>query len=279
MKIKAPAARIIATLLLAAPCAHAQQKPADKPATQTQSATAATQTPSAPDKTATTQTPATSATAKNTLAAPISASSSPMELARAAYTAQGGDKYRALKNVVLLGTADLYSPNSTQSLSGKFYMINADDHVRIEVQSPIFNFTLISDGARTYTSMRGFELPPASRFGVPVLMRFNQSGYVVTALPDKKKERAFRITEPEGMITDFYIDAATGRLLRFEVPYGAYTYGFEFKGVREVDGVSLPTSFVQRISTAQGDFFAEFKVKEAKLNQELPADIFIIPNN
>jgi hypothetical protein len=277
MKINV-AARITVTLLLAATCAHAQQqKPADKSATQTQAAT--NQTTSAPTKTASTtaQTPA--ASAKTSAAALISASSTPLELARAAYTAQGGDKFRDLKNVVLLGTADLYSPNSTQSLSGKFYMINAGDRVRIEVQSPLFNFTLISDGARTYTSLRGFELPPASRFGVPVLMRFDQSGYAVTALPDKKKERAFRITEPEGMITDFYIDAATGRLLRFEVPYGVYTYGVEFKGVRELDGVVVPTSFVQRISTAQGDFFAEFKVKEAKLNQELPADIFIIPGN
>jgi hypothetical protein len=276
MKINA-AARITATLLLAAACAHAQQKPADKSTTQTQAATS--QTTNAPAKTASTtaQTPATNA--KTSAAALISASSTPLDLARATYTAQGGDKFRDLKNIVLLGTADLYSPGSTQSLAGKFYMVTAGDRVRLEVQSPIANFTLISDGARTYTSLRGFELPPASRFGVPVLMRFDQSGYAVTALPDKKKERAFRITEPEGMITDFYIDAATGRLLRFEVPYGVYTYGVEFKGVRELDGVLLPTSFVQRISTVQGDFFAEFKVKEAKLNQELPADIFVIPGN
>jgi hypothetical protein len=110
------------------------------------------------------------------------------------------------------------------------------------------------------------------------LMKYDQGGYAVSALPDKKKERAFRVTDPEGNATDFYVDGATGRLLRFEVPYGTYTYSFEFKTVREMDGVVVPASFVMRLSTGQGAFFAEFKVKDAKLNQALPEDAFAIPN-
>jgi hypothetical protein len=263
MKTKAPAALLSAALLACAVCARAQGGPDDKRAAQSQPAAATPQQAAQP------------AAAKGA----ITAAATPLELARATYEAQGGDKYRALKNMVLFGTADLYSPGSAQSLSGRFGMFMAGDRLRLEVQSPLFNFTLVSDGERTYTSMRGFELPPANEFGIPVLLKYDQPGFVVSALADKKKERGFRITEPGGMVTNFYVDAATARLLRFEVPYGNYTYGYEFKTMKDVDGVLVPMAFTQRILTPQGSFFAEFKVKDAKLNQQLPADAFNVPNN
>jgi hypothetical protein len=253
-----------AALVAASVCASAQQKPADK---------------TAPPQTAAAQTTSPATTAAGAKGAVVtSAPATPLELARATYAAQGGDKYRDLKNIVLLGSADLYSPGSAQSLSGKFGMITSGDRLRLEVQSPLFGFSLISDGVRTYSSMRGFELPSASRFGVPVLLKFDQPGYAVTALNGSKKERAFRITDPEGNITDFYVDAATNRLARFEVPYGSYTYSVEFKSVKEIEGVFVPVSFVQRISSTQGSFYAEFKVKDAKINQELPDTTFVIPD-
>jgi hypothetical protein len=250
-----------ALVVAASVCASAQQKPADKNAT-TQTATTSAQT----------------TTAAGAKAAVASAPTTPLEMARATYAAQGGDKYRDLKNVVLLGSADLYAPGSAQSLSGKFGMITSGDRLRLEVQSPLFGFSLVSDGVRTYSSMRGFELPSASRFGVPVLLKFDQPGYAVTALNGSKKERGFRITDPEGNITDFYIDAATSRLARFEVPYGDYTYSVEFKSMKEIEGVFVPMNFVQRISSTQGSFYAEFKVKDAKINQELPDTTFVIPD-
>lgn len=259
MKIKLLA--MLALLLTVCAVAAAQEKSATGVAAQSR-------TP-APD--------AAAAASGKAVVAELTAAT-PFELARAAYLAMGGDKYRNLKNMVLLGSVDLYAPSSTQTLSGKFGMITAGDQMRQEVQSPLFSFSLVSDGISTRSSMRGFELPPASKFGLPVLLKFDQAGYEVTALPEKKKkERAFRINEPGGMATDFYVDAATGRLVRFEVPYGPYTYTVELKSVKEIDGIIVPQSFVQRISTAQGDFFAEFKVKEAKLNQELPDATFKLP--
>jgi hypothetical protein len=253
-----------AALLASSLCASAQQKTADK--------TAAPQT-------ATTTTAQPTATATNAAAVKgATAPATPLDLARATYAAQGGDKYRDLKNIVLLGSADLYAPGSAQSLSGKFGMITSGDRLRLEVQSPLFAFSLISDGVNTYSSMRGFELPSASRFGVPVLMKFEQPGYAVTALEGSKKERAFRVTDPDGNITDFYVDPATNRLARFEVPYGAYTYSVEFKSMKEIEGVFVPLSFVQRISSTQGSFYAEFKVKDAKINQEIPDATFVIPD-
>ncbi|MGI8655156.1 MAG: hypothetical protein ACR2LC_08060, partial [Pyrinomonadaceae bacterium] len=65
--------------------------------------------------------PATTAIAKAT----ITSASSPQELASAALAAQGGDNFRNLKSMVLIGSVDLFSPNSTQSLAGKFVIVTA----------------------------------------------------------------------------------------------------------------------------------------------------------
>jgi Domain of unknown function (DUF4292) len=207
----------------------------------------------------------------------ITAAMSPVELARAAFNAQGGEKFRNLKNMILLGTVDLYAPSSTQSLTGKFGMILAGEKLRQDIQSPLFSFQIIFDGEQSYSSMRGMNMPPLTKFGLPVLARFDQAGYTVTALPDQKKQRGFRIADAEGNSTDFYVEAATGRVVRFEIPYNRMTYSFEYKDFKEVDGVLVPTSFAQKMAAPQGDFIAEFKVKEVKLNQELPADAFKIP--
>ena len=207
----------------------------------------------------------------------ITPSMTPTELARAAFNAQGGEKFRKLRNMMLTGSVDLYAPNSTQSLTGRFGMLVAGDKLRQEVQSPIISFQLIYDGEQSYSSMRGMNLPPLKKFGIPVLSRFDQPGYVITALPDKRKERAFRITDAEGNSTDYYVEVATGRVRRFEIPYNGMTYIFEYKSFRELDGVLVPTSFAQKLAAPQGDFIAEFKVKEVKLDQDLPPDAFKIP--
>src|SRR5467141_343289 len=82
-------------------------------------------------------------TAAATLIA-ITANSTPIELARAALAAQGGDKFKNLKSMMLVGTADLYAPNSTQSVPGKFVIVTTGDKVRIEIDArPIFNFKQI----------------------------------------------------------------------------------------------------------------------------------------
>src|SRR5688572_25313956 len=81
--------------------------------------------------------PATPATA-------ITASTSPMDLARAALAAQGGDKFKALKNAILRGSVDLYAPNSTQSIPGAFVMVVAGDKFRNEIDArPAISFKQI----------------------------------------------------------------------------------------------------------------------------------------
>ena len=207
----------------------------------------------------------------------ITASSTPVELARAALAAQGGDKFKNLKSMMLYGSANLYAPNSSQSVPGKFVMVTAGEKVRIDIDaSPIFKYKQIYDGQQSFSSIPGIELPPPSKFGLHVLTKFDQPGYTVSALPDKKKLRGFRIVDADGNTTDFYIDPVNGRVMQFLIPYNGYTFGTENSKFTEVEGVLIPFSFSQRLETQQGAFFAEYKVKEVKLNPPIGDDVFVM---
>jgi hypothetical protein len=209
----------------------------------------------------------------------ITASTSPEELARAAFAAQGGEKFRQVQSMILRGSVDLFAPNSTQSIPGGFVIVTAGDKVRIEVDArPAVSFKQIYDGQQSYSSLPGVELPPASKFGLAVLPKFNQPGYRVSAVPDRKKLRGFRITDPDGNATEFYLDPVTGRVMSFLIGYQGYTFGTEHKKFKEFEGVLVPTSFTQRLEMPQGAFFADYNVKDVKLNQPLGDDVFAIPN-
>ena len=217
-----------------------------------------------------------SASAGTIPAAPaISASSTPIELARAALAAQGGDKFKNLKSMWLVGSVDLYAPNSTQSVPGKFSLVTAGERMRLDVDAaPVFKFKQIFDGQQSYSSIPGVETPPANKFGLLVLTKYDQPGYTVSALPDKKKLRGFRIVDAEGNTTDFYIDLNTARVMQYLSPYNGYTFGGEISKFKEVEGVLVPFSFTQRLEMAQGAFFAEYKVKDVKINQPVGDDVF-----
>jgi hypothetical protein len=208
----------------------------------------------------------------------ITPESTPMELAKAAFAAQGGEKFRAVQNIMLRGSASLYPPNSPNSIPGSFSIVTANDKVRMEIDArPVFVFRQVYDGQQSYSSMPGVELPPLSKFGMSVLTRFDQAGYKISAIPNKKKLRGFRISDPEGYTTDFYIDATNGRVMEFSLTYNNYTFGTANDKFKEFEGVLIATNFSQRFEMAQGAFFAEYSVKEVKLNQALGEDVFAIP--
>ena len=71
----------------------------------------------------------------NATAAAITANSTPIELARAALAAQGGDKFKNLKSTMLVGTVDLYPPGTIQSTPGKFVIIIVGDKMRIDIDA------------------------------------------------------------------------------------------------------------------------------------------------
>jgi len=208
----------------------------------------------------------------------ITASSSPTDLARAAFMAQGGEKFRSVQNMMLRGSVQLYPPNSVQSIPGSFSIVTSGDKLRMEIDArPQVVFKQIYDGQNTYSSMPGVEVPPLTKFGISALSRFDQPGYKITAIADKKKQRGFRIVDPEGYTTDYYIDATTGRVMSFLLYFNNLTFGTENSKFKEVEGVLVPYSFSQRFEMTQGAFFAEYSVKEVKFNQTLAEDAFTIP--
>jgi hypothetical protein len=224
-------------------------------------------------------TPKTAAGNGTNTAVAITATTTPEDLARAALAAQGGEKFRNVQNMVLRGSVDLYAPNSTQSIPGGFVIVTAGEKVRIDIDArPAVSFKQIFDGQQSYSSIPGVELPPASKFGLNVLSKFDQPGYKVTAIPDKKKLRGFRISDSEGNATEFYLDSTTGRVMSFYIGYNGYTFATENKKFKEFEGVLIPTNFIQRLEMPQGAFFAEYNVKDVKLNQTLGDDVFAIPN-
>ena len=218
-----------------------------------------------------------SSPATNTIITAITATTTPLELARAALIAQGGNRFKNLKSMWLVGSVDLYAPNSAQSIPGKFSLVTAGERMRLDIDaSPAFKFKQIYDGQRSYSSIPGVQMPPANKFGLPVLARYDQPGYVVSALPDKKKLRGFRIVDAEGNTTDFYIDPNTARVMQYLIPYNGLTFGIENSKFKEIEGVLVPYNFSQRLEMMQGAFFAEYKVKDAKLNQAIGDDVFTI---
>lgn len=82
----------------------------------------------------------------------ITATTTPVDLARAAIAAQGGEKFKNVKSMVLRGSVDLYAPNSTQSRPGGFVIVIAGDKARIEVDArPAISFKMIYDGQQRCT--------------------------------------------------------------------------------------------------------------------------------
>jgi hypothetical protein len=63
--------------------------------------------------------------------------------------------------------------------------------------------------------------------------------------------------------------------MQYLIPYNGYTFGIENSKFKEVEGVLVPWSFTQRLEMQQGAFFAEYKVKEVKINQPVGDDVFV----
>src|SRR5689334_7269021 len=144
----------------------------------------------------------------------ITADSTPKDLARAAFLAQGGEKFRTVQNMMLRGSVQLYPPNSVQSIPGSFSIVTAGEKLRMEIDArPAVVFKQIYDGQNSYSSMPGVEVPPLTKFGMGALSHYDQPGYKVSAIADKKKQRGFRIVDADGYTTDFYLDPTTGRVM------------------------------------------------------------------
>src|ERR1043165_465513 len=105
---------------------------------------------------------------------PITDKSTPMDLARAALAAMGGDNFKKMKSSFVTGSANLYAPNQTQSIPGTFAIATAGEKVRVDINAqPAFVFKDIYDGQRSVSNIPGIEIPPPSKFGLPALAKYD----------------------------------------------------------------------------------------------------------
>ena len=205
-------------------------------------------------------------------------------LAKLAVDAHGGDKFRRMKTLSLIGTVDVTASSMPQPIPATFVMIFAGDRYRVEINNPFQPIKQVFDGAQTTTSVaNGLTLPPFNRVGFPVLQRAGDSGFVITPLPDdKKKKRGFRITSPEGYATDFYLDEKSNQVKGFDSTYDVSGRTIktvaEVDKVRVVDGVTIPEKYVQRFNIGELTLFANFNAKQILVNTEIANDVLVSVN-
>jgi hypothetical protein len=203
----------------------------------------------------------------------------PLDMAKAALKAHGGDKFKEMKTLDVRGSVDVSTSTMGQPLAGSFAMISAGDRYRLQLQTPMIVFTQTFDGEQTYSSVAGFQIPPINRIGLPILARVGDAGFVVEALPDKKR-RGFRITSPEGFATDFILDEKTAQVKSYSAVYSVkgrqITTAVEHDKFRDFDGVILPEKYSQRFDMGQMTAYASFKVKEVKVNSAVADDVFTL---
>jgi hypothetical protein len=215
---------------------------------------------------------------KSTPEKPVAAgSSAPIEIAKLAVAAHGGDKLKQMRSLVLKGSVEV-TAGSPFSIPATFALVISGDKYYFELTNPIQPFKQVFDGTRTYSA--GFELPPMTSLGFPLLPRVGDSGYVVSALPEaKKKKHGFRITTPDGFYTDFYTDEKTNRIKSYESAYDMggriATTSVEVDESQMVDGVLIPKRYSQRFDLGPTSAYADFKTKEILVNTPVPDAYFI----
>lgn len=226
--------------------------------------------------------PATATAAQTATALPkiaLKADATPLEMARAAIAAHGGDKFKSVKTIKMIGSVDVTASSFPQAIAGSFAIIFKGDKYRLQIQTPFQPFTQTFDGVNTFSSIGNFRLPPINRLGLPLLMQAENPNFKVEALGDKKK-RGFRVTSPEGFATDFFLDEKTAQVKSYSSTYTIndrnITTVVEHDKLKEVNGILLPERYAQRFDAMGQTFYADFNAKEITVNTEIADDVFTL---
>lgn len=211
---------------------------------------------------------------------PFVVATTPLDVAKAALAAHGGDKLKNMKSLVMKGSVDLNVNN--QGLPGAFSTAISGEKYFFEINSVVQSLKQVFDGRQTYSSIPGFSLPPFTSLGFPVLTKIGDAGYVISALgDDKKKKRGFRITTPDGFYTDFFVDEKTGQIKGYESSYEVgsrlITTSVEIDEFLTVEGILVPKKYSQRFDLGQLTAYASFKTKSILVNSPIEDAAFAIP--
>lgn len=203
-------------------------------------------------------------------------------LAKAVFTAHGGDKLKKLKTLVIRGSVDVTSSAFPQAIAGGFATVISGSRYILDIQTPFQSLKQVFDGETTTSSLPGITLPPVTSLGFPMLPRLGDSGYVVSALPEaKRKQKGFRMTGPDGFFTDFLIDEKTNLIRAYESSYEfngrSFSTSVEVDKNRIVDGITIPEKYSQRFDLGGISAYSSFKAKEILVNSEIDNAVFSTP--
>lgn len=201
-----------------------------------------------------------------------------IELSKAALMAHGGDKLKAVKTLIIRGSADITMSSFNQAIPAGFSMVIAGERYRLDIQSQFQSMKQVYDGKETFSSIPGFSLPPVTSLGFPLLPRIGDAGFVISQLPDGTKKKGFRMTSPDGFYTDFFLDEKTNQVKGYESRYDingrTVTTSVEIDKYRIVDGIVVPEKYSQRFDLGQMTAYADFKAKEISINSPVADDVF-----
>lgn len=214
---------------------------------------------------------------------PSAAANSDVDLlAKAVFTAHGGDKLKKMKTLVIRGSVDVTSSAFPQAIAGGFATVISGSKYILDIQTPFQSLKQVYDGETTTSSLPGITLPPVTSLGFPMLPKLGDSGYLVSPLPEaKRKQKGFRMTGPDGFFTDFLIDEKTNLIRAYESSYEfngrSFSTSVEVDKNRIVDGITVPEKYSQRFDLGGISAYSSFKAKEILVNSEIDSAVFSTP--
>ena len=206
----------------------------------------------------------------------------PADLAKAVFTAHGGDKLKKMQSFLVKGSVDLSFQG--QNLPGAFSTAFSGEKYYFEIVTAVQQLKQVFDGRQTMSSIPGFTLPPVTSLGFPLLPKIGDATFPITALPDAGKKRVgFRMTTPEGFYTDFIVDEKTNQIKGYESKWldgsnRSITTSVEIDEFMTVDGIAVPKKYSQRFDLGPITAYANFKAKDVKINTPIEDSAFSIAN-
>lgn len=212
-------------------------------------------------------------------AAATSANDVAKATADAALAAHGGDKLRQMKSFVVRGSVEIVG-SPTTIIPATFAISIAGDKYLFELNNPFQPLKQIYDGKQTYST--GYELPPVTSLGFPLLAKIGDAAHPITPLGAKIKKKGFRITTPDGFYTDFFVDEKTGKIKGYESSYDVngrlVTTSVEIDQFETVENVIVPKKYSQRFDLGPNmTAYANFNTKVILVNSPVPDDAFAMP--
>ena len=209
----------------------------------------------------------------------LNAKDKPLDWAKAALTAHGGESLVRMKSLTLLGSIEATPPNFPQTLPGSFALVQSGDKGRLQIDLGVFKFIQVYDGKTLDSTLKQVVLPPLTKYGISVLAKIESSGYSV-AESASKAPFTFSLTSPEGVITEFVLDSKTGRVKScnssFVLDDTKMNTSIEYDTFEEIKGVLVPKKFYQRLDFGQDSAYIKYNVKTVNINTEVNDDVFIL---